>query len=104
MEYVRSFGKMGLQGIEMKLKILTLTMGISAVAMISGCHKKAAMATPPAPPPPVRESAPPPPTRTERPPTVAQRPAPEPPAPAPPVRTSNALEDYLNRHLYAYFY
>lgn len=78
-------------------------MGISALAMMSGCHKKAAMATPPAPPPPVRESAPPPPAPRERPATVAQRPAPEPPAPAPTVRTSKALEDYLNRLLDAYF-
>jgi len=87
----------------MKRKILTLTLGISAVAMLSGCHKKAAMATPPAPPPPVRESAPPPPERTERPAAVAQRPAPEPPAPVAQVRTSKALEDYLNRLLDAYF-
>ncbi len=87
----------------MKLKILTLTMGISALAMMSGCHKKAAMATPPAPPPPVRESAPPPPERREPPARVAQTPAPEPPAPAAQVRTSKLIEDYLNRLLDAYF-
>lgn len=87
----------------MKRKILTLTMGISAVAMLSGCHKKAAMATPPAPPPPIRDSAPPPPERREPPARVAQTPAPEPAPPAAPVRTSKALEDYLNRLLDAYF-
>src|SRR5260370_40400390 len=103
MDYVRSFGKMVLQGIEMKLKILTLKMGIPALAMMPGCHKKAAMATPPAPPPPVRESAPPPPERREPPARVAQTPAPEPPAPAAQVRTSKLIEDYLNRLLDAYF-
>lgn len=87
----------------MKRKILTLTMGISAVAMLSGCHKKAAMATPPAPPPPIRDSAPPPSAPRERPAQVAQRPAPEPPASVAQARTSKALEDYLNRLLDAYF-
>jgi peptidoglycan-associated lipoprotein len=87
----------------MKRKILILTMGISALAMMSGCHKKAAMATPPAPPPPVRESAPPPPERREPPAPVAQRPAPEPAAPVGPVRTAKLIEEYLNRLLDAYF-
>ena len=61
------------------------------------------MATPPAPPPPVRESAPPPPERREPPAPVAQRPAPEPAAPVGPVRTAKLIEDYLNRLLDAYF-
>src|SRR5947209_8815255 len=87
----------------MTIRLWMLTIGISAVAMLSGCHKKAAMATPPPAPPPVRESAPPPAAPAARPATVAQRPTPTPDAPAAPARTSKALEDYLNRLLDAYF-
>ena len=78
-------------------------MGISTVALMSGCHKKVAAASPPPPPPPIRESAPPPSAPAARPAAVVQRPAPAPEAPATSARTSKALEDYLNKLLDAYF-
>jgi peptidoglycan-associated lipoprotein len=88
----------------MRLKLLMLTMGASAVMMTSGCHKKVAAAPPP-PPPPVVESRTPPPAPAERERTARVAEAVEPPAApvAPLPRTSKALEDYLNRLLDAYF-
>lgn len=86
----------------MKLKLFTLTLGISAVAMLSGCHKKVASATPPPPPPVTHEAPAPAPTR-ERPATTASRPTPSRPAPVQEVRTTKQLEDYLNKLLDAYF-
>ena len=87
----------------MRLKLLMLTMGASAVMITSGCHKKVASAPPP-PPPPVENRTPPPaPVERERTARVAERVEP-PAAPAPVApRTSKALEDYLNRLLDAYF-
>src|SRR5450432_497128 len=84
----------------MKFRLLMLTMGISVVAMLSGCHKKPVAA---APPPPVE--------RASNPPAERARPAERTPEPAPrPAaqvvsanRTSKALEDYLNKLLDAYF-
>jgi peptidoglycan-associated lipoprotein len=88
----------------MKLKLLMLTMGASVVMITSGCHKKVAAVTPPPPPPPVENRTPaPPPAERERPARVAEAPAPAPAAPVAEVRTSKALEDYLNRLLDAYF-
>lgn len=86
----------------MKPKLWMLTLGISAVAMLSGCHKKAASVTPPAPPVPSREAPAPPPQR-ERPATASAPTRSEPTASAPVARTSKALEDYLNKLLDAYF-
>jgi peptidoglycan-associated lipoprotein len=87
----------------MRLKLLMLTMGASVVLMTSGCHKKVAAAPPPPPPPVVaKETPPPPPAPRERPARVAEAPAPS-PAPVAAVRTSKALEDYLNKLLDAYF-
>ncbi len=87
----------------MKSKLWIVTLGISAVAMMSGCHKKAASAAPPPPPPPAAREAPapaPPPARAA---SAAPRPAPPAEAPAQVARTSKALEDYLNKLLDAYF-
>jgi peptidoglycan-associated lipoprotein len=87
----------------MKSKLLIATLGISAVAFMSGCHKKVAAAAPPPPPPPAAREAPapaPPPARAE---TRASTPAPPAEAPAQVARTSKALEDYLNKLLDAYF-
>jgi peptidoglycan-associated lipoprotein len=87
----------------MRLKLLMLTMGASVVLITSGCHKKVAAAPPPPPPPVVaRENPAPPPAPRERPARVAEAPAPT-PAPVAEVRTSKALEDYLNKLLDAYF-
>jgi peptidoglycan-associated lipoprotein len=87
----------------MRLKLLMLTMGASVVLMTSGCHKKVAAAPPPPPPPVVAKETPaPPPAPRERPARVAEAPAPT-PAPVAEVRTSKALEDYLNKLLDAYF-
>jgi peptidoglycan-associated lipoprotein len=87
----------------MRLKLLMLTMGASVVLMTSGCHKKVAAAPPPPPPPVVaKETPPPPPAPRERPARVAEAAAPA-PAPVAEVRTSKALEDYLNKLLDAYF-
>ena len=89
----------------MRLRLLILTMGVSAAFITAGCHKKAAMAPPPPPPPaPTREAPAPPPERPQRP-VAAAEPAP-PPAPAPrvePPHTQQTLADYLNRLLDAYF-
>jgi peptidoglycan-associated lipoprotein len=85
----------------MRLKLLMFTIGVSAVAITSGCHKKAAMAAPP-PPPPVTREAPPPAPPKEQHPAVAAAPTPVRETPAAP-RTSKALEDYLNKLLDAYF-
>jgi peptidoglycan-associated lipoprotein len=87
----------------MRVKLLMLTMGASVVLMTSGCHKKVAAAPPPPPPPVVaKETPPPPPAPRERTSRVAEAPAPA-PAPVAAVRTSKALEDYLNKLLDAYF-
>lgn len=86
----------------MKPKLWMLTLGISAVAMLAGCHKKAASVAPPPPPVPTREAPAPPPQRERT--ATASSPAPSTPsAPAPVARTSKALEDYLNKLLDAYF-
>ena len=89
----------------MRLRFIAVTMGISLVAIASGCHKKVAVAPPPPPAaaPPAREA----PTPVQR----AERPAP--PAPAPPearpaavvsnTYTAKKLEDYLNQLLDAFF-
>jgi len=82
-----------------------LTIGISAVAITSGCHKKAAMATPPPAPPSAREPAPPAaePQR-QRPAVVAVTPKPEPAAEVVVSKnTPKSLEDLLNQLLDAYF-
>ena len=88
----------------MKLKLLMLTMGASAVMITSGCHKKVAAAPPP-PPPPVVARETPAPVQAPRAPLarVAERNDPTPPAPVVEPRTSKQLEDYLNRLLDAYF-
>jgi peptidoglycan-associated lipoprotein len=88
----------------MRLKLLILTMGASAVMITSGCHKKVAAAPPPPPPPVVNRDAPPPPPAPREPlARVAERNDPTPPAPVVAPRTSKQLEDYLNRLLDAYF-
>jgi peptidoglycan-associated lipoprotein len=87
----------------MKLQLLMLTMGASLVAITSGCHKKVAAAPPPPPPPVVASNPPAPaPAPRERAARVAETPEAA-PAPVAPVRTSKALEDYLNKLLDAYF-
>jgi peptidoglycan-associated lipoprotein len=88
----------------MRLKLLILTMGASAVMMTSGCHKKVAAAPPPPPPPVVAKEAPAP-VQAPREPLarVAERNDPAPAAPVVAPRTSKQLEDYLNRLLDAYF-
>jgi peptidoglycan-associated lipoprotein len=88
----------------MKLKLLLLTMGASAVMVTSGCHKKVAAAPPPPPPPVVAKETPAPVQQPRQPVArVAERNDPAPPAPAVAPRTSKQLEDYLNRLLDAYF-
>jgi peptidoglycan-associated lipoprotein len=88
----------------MRLKLLILTMGASAVMITSGCHKKVAAAPPPPPPPVVNRDAPPPPPAPREPlARVAERNDPTPPAPVVAPRTSRQLEDYLNRLLDAFF-
>jgi peptidoglycan-associated lipoprotein len=88
----------------MRLKLLMLMMGAGVVAMTSGCHKKVAAAPPPPPPPVVaRETPAPPPAERERTARVSEATTPEPPARVAEVRTSKALEDYLNKLLDAYF-
>jgi peptidoglycan-associated lipoprotein len=87
----------------MKLRLLMLTMGISALTVTSGCHKKVAAVTPPPAPPAAREAPAPPPQR-ERPATVVAS-TPE-PKPAPAVATTHTvktLEDFLNQLIDAYF-
>ena len=87
----------------MRLRLLLLTMGASAVMITAGCHKKVASAPPP-PPPPVENRTPPPaPAVRERTATVAERVEPPAPVVAAAPRTSKALEDYLNKLLDAYF-
>jgi peptidoglycan-associated lipoprotein len=78
-----------------------LTLGISAVAILSGCHKKAASVAPPAPPVAARDTPAPTPQR-EQPKTASTR-TPSADTPAAPVRTSKQLADYLNKLLDAYF-
>jgi peptidoglycan-associated lipoprotein len=80
-----------------------LTMGISAVALLSGCHKKPVAAAPPPPPPPVQQASQPAPER----PRPAARVTEAPSAPAKVAvsenRSTKAFEDYLNKLLDAYF-
>jgi peptidoglycan-associated lipoprotein len=87
----------------MKFRLLMMTMGISAVALLSGCHKKPVAAAPPPPPPPAERSQ----TQTQerarqtaRESTPAERPAAQ-------VTSQNkstkAFEDYLNKLLDVYF-
>ena len=88
----------------MRLRLLYLTMGISLVAMTSGCTKKVATATPPPPPPAApQEPAPAPAQQRQRPAVVAVPPkeAPEPAVAS--VHTTKTLEDMLNQLLDAYF-
>jgi peptidoglycan-associated lipoprotein len=86
----------------MKSRLWMLTLGISAVAALSGCHKKAASVAPPAPPVPTREA--PAATPQRQPTTTASTRTPSAPeAPAPAIRTSKQLADYLNKLLDAYF-
>jgi peptidoglycan-associated lipoprotein len=89
----------------MKSKLWIAMLGISAVAMLSGCHKKVASAAPPPPPPPPAASSPastPAPVRERE---ASTAPTARPPAeqPAQVARTSKQLEDYLNKLLDAYF-
>jgi len=87
----------------MKFRLLMLTMGISAVALLSGCHKKPVAAAPPPPPPPVQQASQPAPER----PRSAARVTEAPSAPAKVAvsenRSTKAFEDYLNKLLDAYF-
>jgi peptidoglycan-associated lipoprotein len=87
----------------MRLRLLFLTMGVSLVAMTSGCHKKVAMVTPPPPPETARAPTPEPAPERPRPAVVA---VPERPRPAEEVASKNtpkSLEDLLNQLLDAYF-
>ena len=89
----------------MRSRLFFLTIGVSLVAITSGCHKKAAMATPPPAPTPVREPAPaaaeP---QRQRPAVVAVTPKPEPAAEVVVSKnTPKSLEDLLNQLLDAYF-
>src|SRR5580698_2143367 len=88
----------------MKSKLLIATLGISAVAFMSGCHKKVASAAPPPPPPPAAREAPaPPPPPAPRAAAPAARPAPPAESPTEAIKTSKQLADYLNKLLDAYF-
>ena len=87
----------------MKVRLLMLTMGISAVAMLSGCHKKPVAAATPPPPPAVRET----PAQSQERARQAAREAAAVQRPAAQVtsenRSTKAFEDYLNKLLDAYF-
>jgi peptidoglycan-associated lipoprotein len=88
----------------MKSKLWICVLGISAVAIMSGCHKKVASAAPPPPPPPAaREEPAPPPPPPPRAAAPAPTPAPRAEAPAEVIKTSKQLADYLNKLLDAYF-
>jgi peptidoglycan-associated lipoprotein len=88
----------------MKSKLWICLLGISAVAFMSGCHKKvAAAAAPPPPPPAAREAPAPPPPAPARAAAPASRPAQRAEAPAEAIKTSKQLADYLNKLLDAYF-
>ena len=87
----------------MTAKLWMLTIGISGVALLSGCHHKVASAPPPPPPPPPHEATAAPAAPRERPAAAAPRPTPPPAAPVQAVRTTKQLEDYLNKLLDAYF-
>jgi peptidoglycan-associated lipoprotein len=88
----------------MKSKLWMCALGISAVAFMSGCHKKVASAAPPPPPPPAAREAPaPPPPPAPRAAAPAARPAPPAESPTEAIKTSKQLADYLNKLLDAYF-
>src|SRR5712692_2306299 len=89
----------------MRSRLFFLTIGISLVGIMSGCHKKVAMEKPPAAPIPIRENTQ---TATEtqrqRPSVVAVTPKPEPTAEVVVSKnTPKSLEDLLNQLLDAYF-
>jgi peptidoglycan-associated lipoprotein len=87
----------------MKFRLLMLTMGISAVALLSGCHKKPVAAAPPPPPPAVRDNPAPAQERARE--TAREStPASRPPAQVTSEnKSTKAFEDYLNKLLDAYF-
>jgi len=88
----------------MKSKLWMCALGISAVAFMSGCHKKVASAAPPPPPPPAAREAPAPPAPApERAAAPAPKPAPRAETPTEAIKTSKQLADYLNKLLDAYF-
>src|SRR5438093_380457 len=92
------------RGIEMRLRLLFLTLGISVVAITSGCHHKRDVGqAPPPPPPPVREPERAPAPERPRPASVAVAPTPAPPAAVATGHTTKTLEDFLNNLLDAYF-
>jgi peptidoglycan-associated lipoprotein len=87
----------------MRLRLLYLTMGVSLVALTSGCSKKVATSAPPPPPPAPRESAPAPVEQRQRPSVVAVQPKETPAPPVASAHTTKTLEDMLNQLLDAYF-
>jgi peptidoglycan-associated lipoprotein len=88
----------------MKLRLLFLMMGVSVVAITSGCQKKAVTSAPPPPPPAAREPEPTPAPQRQRPAVVAVTPTPPAPAAvAAAPHTTKTLEDLLNQLLDAYF-
>ena len=87
----------------MRLRLLYLTMGISLVAITSGCAKKVATSAPPPPPPAPREAAPAPVEQRQRPSVVAVQPKETPAPPVAAAHTTKTLEDMLNQLLDAYF-
>jgi len=88
----------------MRSSLILSTIGLSLLAVTSGCAKKAVtQAPPPAPITPVRETPAPEPQR-QRPAVVAAVPKPEPAAPVVASKnTPKSLEDLLNQLLDAYF-
>src|SRR5258708_22658524 len=87
----------------MRLRLLYLTMGVSLVAITSGCHKKVAIAPPPPPPPAPQAPAPTPAQERQRPAVVAVTPKEAPAQAVASVHTTKTLEDMLNQLLDAYF-
>jgi peptidoglycan-associated lipoprotein len=88
----------------MRKHLLLLTIGASLSVMGVGCHKKAAMVTPPPAPAAAPAPAPAPPPARQRPAVVAETPKPASrPEPAVSRNTPKSLEDLLNQLLDAYF-